>query len=291
MKVSVVIPTYNFGGFVGAAIKGVLGQTRLPDETIVIDDGSLDNTEEIVGSFGNSVRYFRQENRGVCAARNKGVSLSTGDFVAFADADDIWMPEKLEKQMAKFAEDEEIGLVHCGMREFDSETGDTLKFHLEGGEGWVASDLLLWEKPVVTGPGGAIVIKREAFDAVGGFDTEMKVGEDWDFCYRVAKKYKVGFVPEPLVDYRSHGSNAHGNVREMERGMTRFYEKAFAAGDANVNKLKRRAYGNFHRVLAGSYFHSGDYTAFARHAGLSLLNNPQNLSYFAAFPIRRFRKS
>jgi hypothetical protein len=89
----------------------------------------------------------------------------------------------------------------------------------------------------------------------------MKVGEDWDFCYRVARMFRVKFVPEPLVNYRSHADAAHRNVREMERGMGRFYEKAFAEGDESVQKLRRRAYGNFHKVLAGSYFHAEVYAA------------------------------
>ncbi|MEJ7848404.1 MAG: glycosyltransferase [Pyrinomonadaceae bacterium] len=290
-SISVIIPTYNYGRFICQAIEGVLAQSCPAAEVIVVDDGSTDGTDEVVKEFDDRVRYIRQENHGVCAARNKGVEHSSGDFIAFADADDIWMPEKLEKQLAKFAEDDEIGLVHCGMREFDSDTGETVTMHLEGAEGMVADQLLLWENPVVNVSGTAIVVTRKAFNKVGGFDTEMKVGEDWDFCYRVARKFKVGFVPVALVEYRSHGANAHNNVAEMERGMTRFYEKAFASADADVLALKRRAYGNFHNVLAGSYFHSGQYGSFARHAALSIWNRPSNFAHFAGFPLRRLRRS
>ncbi len=100
----------------------------------MIDDGSTDDTEAVVRGFGERVKYIRQENAGVCAARNRGVAESSGDLIAFLDADDIWEPTKLEKQIAKFESDPEIGLVHCGMREFDSETGETLKVHLDGQE-------------------------------------------------------------------------------------------------------------------------------------------------------------
>ncbi len=285
--ISVIIPTYNYGRFIGEAIEGVLSQTLPAAEIIVVDDGSVDETAAEVAKFGDRVRYIRQENAGVCAARNNGVANSTGEFIAFLDADDIWEPEKLEKQLAKFAEDEEIGLVHCGMREFDSETGETVAMHLEGGEGNVADDLLLWEKPVIIGPGGTIVVTREAFNKAGGFDTEMKVGEDWDFCYRVARKYKVGFVPEALVNYRSHSASAHRNVAEMERGMARFYEKAFASADTETLKLKARSYGNFHRVLSGSYFQAGNYPQFIKHAAKSIWNRPANLGYFLKFPLRK----
>ncbi|MER3632432.1 MAG: glycosyl transferase, partial [Blastocatellia bacterium] len=169
---------------------------------------STDETAAVVARFGEKVRYIRQENAGVSAARNRGVAESTGELISFLDADDIWEPEKLEKQLAIFAADKRIGLVHCGMREFESNTGETLRVHLDGMEGDVADELLLWENPAVNVSGSSVLVSREAFDAAGGFDPRQKCGEDWDFCYRVARRYRVGFVPEPLVNYRSHSTSA-----------------------------------------------------------------------------------
>ncbi len=288
--VSVIIPTYNFAQFIAEAIDSALAQTVPVGEILVVDDGSTDDTRAVVDRYGDQVRYIAQANAGVCAARNRGVSESSGEYIAFLDADDIWAPTKIGKQLAKFSEDHEIGLVHCGMREFDSASGQTIAIHVEGQEGWVADELVLWERPVINGPGGTIMVRRTAFDAVDGFDTWMKVGEDWDFCYRVARRCKVGFVAEPLVDYRSHATAAHRNVREMERGMALFYQKAFAEG-GEVLKLRRRALGNFHRTLAGSYFQSGEYGSFLRHAALSLAKTPSNVAYFLAFPKRRLDRS
>lgn len=284
--VSVVIPTYNYGRFIAEAIGSVLEQTHQPIEIVVVDDGSTDDTANVVVSFGDKVKYVRQENAGVCSARNRGVAESSGEFVAFLDADDIMEPTSLEKQLEKF-DAEEVGLVHCGLRLFDSETNRTIKLQLEGGEDRVADDLLLWEGPGIAGP-GAVVVRRESFNAVGGFDTRMKVGEDWDFCYRVARMYKVAFVPEALVNYRSHAGAAHRNVAEMERGMRWFYEKAFSTQDEAVLAVRRRAYGNFHKVMAGSYFHERSYVQFARHAVQSIFMRPGNLGYFLRFPLRRF---
>ena len=102
------------------------------------------------------MRYIRQDNAGVCAARNLGVSESTSELIAFLDADDILEPSNLEKQVAKFDSDEEIGLVHCAMREFDDETGETIRLYMEGGEDRVADNLLLWEGPVIVATGGGI---------------------------------------------------------------------------------------------------------------------------------------
>ena len=287
-SVSVVIPAYNYGRFIGEAIRSVVEQTHPPSEIIVVDDGSTDETAAVVGAFGDAVRYIRQDNAGVCAARNRGVSESTGELVAFLDADDTWEPTNLEKQLAAFAGDEEIGLIHCAMREFDGETGETIRVYMEGGEDGVADNLLLWEGPVIVGPGGGITVSRKAFDRVGGFDTRMKVGEDWDFCYRVARLFKIGFVAEPLLNYRSHDAAAHHNVENMERGMLMFYEKAFAVDDPEILKLRRRAYGNFHRVMAGSYLHAGRMGKFFAHAAKSIWMRPRNLEYFLRFPLRRF---
>jgi glycosyltransferase involved in cell wall biosynthesis len=254
----------------------------------VVDDGSTDDTEQVVRSFGESVRYIKQENAGVCAARNRGVAESSGEYIAFLDADDIWEPTKLEKQLAKFTGDPSVGLVHCGMREFDSDTGETVRLNVSGVEDRAAESLLLWENPTVNVSGSVIMVSRDAFERSDGFDTRMKCSEDWDFCYRVAREVNVGFVPEALVNYRLHSAAAHRNVREMERGMSLFYEKAFA--DPSVSDLRRRAYGNFHKVMAGSYFRNGDYVKFVSHSVRSIWMRPGNLRYFAEFPFRKFNR-
>lgn len=290
-SVSVVIPTYNYGRFISDAIRSALEQTHPPLEVIVVDDGSSDGTGEVVGKFGDAVKYIFQENAGVCAARNRGVQESSGELISFLDADDIWEKTNIEKQLERFGDDEEIGLVHCGMREFDDVTGETIQLYLNGGEEGVANNLLLWEGPVIIGPGGAVTVTRAAFDAVGGFDTQMKVGEDWDFCYRIARKFKVGFVPEPLLNYRSHGSAAHLNVENMERGMSIFYAKAFATDDPQILKLRRRAYANFHRIMAGSYFRSGRKDKFLSHSLKSILFRPAGIGYFLQYPLRRMRNN
>lgn len=284
--VSVVIPTYNFGSFIADAITSVLAQTHPAAEIIVVDDGSTDDTESIVRKFSENVRYIKQENAGVCAARNLGVAESCGKYIAFLDADDAWLPDKIEKQVAKFARDDGIGLVHCGMKEFDSESGDTLQLHLEGGEGWVAQRIALWEKPVI-GPPSSIMVRREVIDEVGGFDTRLKNGEDWEFCLRVARKYKVGFVAEVLVNYRNHGDNATKNIDEMERSTLVAWAKAFDTSDDNFLRLKRRSYANLHKVLAGSYLQSGQYGGFVRNLIKSLWFKPSFLRYYLSLLFTR----
>jgi glycosyltransferase involved in cell wall biosynthesis len=286
--ISVIVPTFNYGQFISEALKSVFAQTLLPAEVVVIDDGSADKTEAVVREFGNQVRYIRQENSGVSAARNRGVAETSGDLIAFVDADDILEPEFLERLYSKYSEIPGAGLVHCGTRLFDSETGETLSYDIEGGEDDAADNLLLWEGPGFPAP-GLVLVSRAAFEAVNGFDPRQKVGEDWDFCYRVARKFRVGFVPEPLINYRIHRSAAHHNVDNMETGMSLFYEKAFDTEDRDILRLRNRALGNFHKVMAGSYFQSGRFSKFAEHSLRSLVKRPSNLTYFFAYPLRRFK--
>lgn len=288
-SISVVIPTHNYGRFIAAAILSALEQTEQPLEIIVVDDGSTDETAAVVGEFGERVKYIWQGNAGVSAARNRGVAESVGEFIAFLDADDVWEPTKLEKQLAICESDPEVGLVHCGMREFDGESGETIAVHLDGQAGWLAQELLLWERPTIIGHGTSIIITRTAFLRAGGFDTRLKCGEDWDFCYRVARMFKVGFVPEPLVNYRSHSAAAHRNVENMECGMAMFYEKAFDTNDPKILRFRRRALGNYHKVMSGSYFQAGRPKKFLVHAVQSIVYRPANIGYFLAFPLRRLR--
>lgn len=283
-RVSVIIPNYNYGRFLAEAVNSALNQTSAPHEVIVVDDGSTDNSMEILNGFGNRIKVIRQENQGVGAARNAGAEASNCDYLAFLDADDYWAPEKLEKQLAKFAEDPEIGLVHCGMVNIDA-AGNPIDENLKGEEGWVAEKLLRFE-PVVVGPGSDSLIRKQVFSDVGGYDVrrELHPSEDWELSYRLALKCKFGFVAEPLLYYRHHGSGGHTNIKRMERAMLLGYEKAFANG---ATADRRECYGKLHQVLAGSYFLDGKYADFARNAAKSIWLRPGNIGYFLAFPLRR----
>ena len=289
LKVSVIIPTYNYARFIEQAIESVLAQTHPNIEIIVVDDGSTDHTEEVLAKFGDKIKSIKQQNKGVGAARNNGVKVSDGAFVAFLDADDIWLPNKIERQLQVFQNDEEVGLVSVGMREFDKE-GKTISLYLDGKNGWCAEKLLVLSPMNVSG--SAITLRRNAFERVGGFDEmkELHPSEDWEFCYRVAREFKFHFIPELLVDYRNHGNNGHLNVPRTERAMLLAYKKIFKDNSPQVQKLKRTAYGNLHKVLAGSYFHSKDYASFAKNSFKSLYHKPKIFSYFLSFPIRFWKR-
>jgi len=287
LRASVVIPTYNHGRFVEEAVESVLSQTRPPMETIVVDDGSTDDTAARLARFASRVEVIRQPNAGVSAARNRGAANATGDLVAFLDADDAWLPIKLERQLAHMEADEGLGLVHCGITEVDV-AGRRLRDRLDGQDGWVADAMLRFDGAgVILGGGSGAVLRRDVYREAGGFDERLSTSADWDLHYRVARRHRVGFVPEPLVRYRCHGSNMHANIRVMERDMLLAFSKAFARPDAPERRLRRRSYGNLHLVLAGCYFRAGQYARFAWHAISCLALTPSHAGRFLGYPHRR----
>ena len=283
--ISVIIPTYNYGRFIREAIDSALSQSFPALEVIVVDDGSTDDTSQILEGYGDRIRVIRQQNQGVGAARNAGIAAARGEYLAFLDSDDVWKPRKLEHDMARFKADPDLGLVHCGTETIDAE-GRILFTSLGGLEGWVAGELLRLDHQVVAAPGSGITVPKRVADEVGGFDPALQPSEDWDFCYRLATRYRLGFVPEVLVRYRMHGSGIHLNIPRMERAMLMALAKAFQSPDPAVQSLRKHSYGRIHRVLAGCYFQSRDPRLFFRHMLKSLRYDPRNLAYFAAYPLR-----
>ena len=287
--VSVIIPNHNYGRYLRQAVESALGQTYPHREVLVVDDGSDDDSEAVLRGYGGRIRWVRQSRQGGAAARNRGVAESRGTLLAFLDSDDRWLPEKLERQVARWVAEPELGLVHCGVHFIDAE-GRRLGALCEGVEGWAAPELLLFRRlTYVTGGSGSLV-PREAFEAAGGFDARLSTSADWDFYYRVAVRRRFGFVPEPLVEMRKHGTNMHANIRAMERDMLLAYEKAFRDAAPEIRRLRRRAYGNLHMVLAGCFFRAGQPGPFARHLARSLWLTPANGGRVLGFPVRWGRR-
>jgi glycosyltransferase involved in cell wall biosynthesis len=283
--VSVIIPNYNYANYLPEAVDSVLNQTYPNIELIVVDDGSSDNSKEVLASYGERVVAVFQENQGVSATRNNGVAVSRGELIAFLDADDVWLPTKIEKQVQRFVSDTTLGLVHVGVDEVDPD-GNSLITRLEGLEGRVAGDLLMLKSQSIFGGGSGLMVPRKVFDEVGGFDLRLSTSADWDMFYQISERYAVGFVAEILVKYRVHNSNMHGNVKAMEDDMMLAFQKAFSTSKPEILDIKDRAYGSLHRILAGSYFVAGNYPAFASHSIKCLYFDPSNISHFLKFDRR-----
>ena len=272
--VSVIIPVYNGARFVACAIESVLAQTWESLECIVVDDGSTDSTPSVLAGFAGRIRVMRQNNQGVSVARNLGIDAAKGQFIAFLDADDVWLPTKISKQMVIIAGDDRIGGVGCGMVVTDgelNEIGTILSRPCD------ISALLLFESN-----GGlncsTMVVRREALSAVGFFDPKLSTSADWDLVTRIARSYKITSVSEPLVLYRQHDGNMHSAVDRSERDMRLLLDKAFANPQfGTLRHLRRKALSNLYCVLAGSYLHARRPLDTIRCGVISALWHPSNI--------------
>lgn len=199
-KISVIIPTYNRSNTIERAIRSVLEQTYSNLEVIVVDDGSTDNTEEVVKAIHDDrIRYYKKENDGAGAARNEGVKYATAEVIAFHDSDDSWRENKLEKQMRYWEEHPEFSMVYCGY-ELHREDEDSIKVPYDTVhgklEGEIFFDLLI--RNYIGAP--TMLMRKSHFISVGGFDGSLRSLEDWEFVLRFSKQYQIGFVDEILVD-------------------------------------------------------------------------------------------
>jgi glycosyltransferase involved in cell wall biosynthesis len=218
--VSVVIPAYNAERYLPAALDSVLAQTYPAQEIIVVDDGSADATLQAARRYGPPVQAHAQAHSGPAVARNLGVSLARGDFLAFLDADDLWAADKLECQLAALAADPALDMVFGLSRQFASpELDDAVKARLAR-DGQVLAGYYT----------GAFLIRRAAFDRVGPFSTELRVGEFLDWYMRAVDAGLRGhMLPQVVVQRRMHTDNqtvrdrhAQGDyVRLLKAGLDR----------------------------------------------------------------------
>ncbi|MEQ1654301.1 MAG: glycosyltransferase [Nitrospira sp.] len=216
-RVSVVIPTFNCAAFLGRALGSALEQTYKDFEVIVVDDGSTDGTKEVVGRFEGQVAYYYQQNQGLSAARNVTLSKANGELFAYLDADDMWSPQKLEKQVAFLDAHPECGFVHSDVavmddddrflyRSFNRETGREVP------QGACVKDLLRRCHVQIL----SVLERRECTANVGGFDERLLVAQDYFRWIMIASYgWQVGYVEESLAMYRWRKGSLLSNPRRL----------------------------------------------------------------------------
>ena len=288
-RVSVVIPTYNSARYLGAAIDSVFAQTFHDFEVVVVDDGSTDDTESMMSRRFQSVPYVRQPNLGVAKARNTGIEQTSGRYVAFLDADDTWLPAKLERQMTALA-DAPANRASYGSFIVCSETLTPLTVQRSLQRGRALEDLLL--RGNVIGSPGTVLCERSLFSIVGGFDPTLSQCADWDMWIRLATQTEFAYLNEPLVNYRQHGASMSRRPELLERDSLRLLTKGFnlPAVPASLWAQRRRAFARNYMVLAGTYFYAGRYRDFLRCMLRALVLDPRQLEYLGALPARLLRR-
>jgi GT2 family glycosyltransferase len=276
-RVAVIIPLYNLDAFVAEAIESALNQTLLPlaVEVIVVDDGSTDGGSVIARRY-DRIRYVRQDNRGLSAARNVGLGMTSAPFVQLLDADDRLAPDKLERQLAAFNARPDVGIVYAGWRHID-ETGTPLPQH-----GWsrhagdLVDELLLGN--IV--PPVAPLVRREAIERAGGFDESLTSLEDWDLWLRISLLgYRWAYVDAALCDYRVRAEGMHKNGARMHANRMRVVEKTFARTDLlpAMRDKRPRAFSAAQLLGACDLYRTGQRAEGARVFREAIVMAPQLL--------------
>jgi glycosyltransferase involved in cell wall biosynthesis len=206
MKISVVIPAYNAAVYIERAIGSVLAQSRRADEIIIVDDGSKDNTADVLDRFSDKVKLIRQANAGVSAARNAGIRAATGDWVTFLDADDQWLPDYLKKQTELLARNPSLvwsaaNYMTCYDNRQAAEMDPQVAQRLLDGKDYFADYFAAYPRGFV-GCSDTMLIRKTVLLEAGLFPVNLRVAEDIDLWWRIAYRYpQVGFVPQPLAKY------------------------------------------------------------------------------------------
>lgn len=277
--IAAIIPSYNSAAMLPEAIQSVRVQQWPNLEIIVVDDGSSDDTPDVLRRLsGNDLRVLRQENAGPAAARNTAIEASHADWIAFLDADDIWLPGKLEAQMDAAAANPDIGFCYA----------DAVCRNKYGSE-WINTvtrpgrPLLL---ELIWGPQfgmGTVIVRRQCLDAVGRFDSELRTGEDWDMWLRLAARYMGCHLSKAVAVHRVADLYKYPSVL-MERCTLRVMKRLFADPEIATKwpqliAQKKRVMAWHYSVLAKSHFRQNRLRAFCRMAFLSALSHPEGI-YF-----------
>jgi glycosyltransferase involved in cell wall biosynthesis len=241
-KVSIVIPAYNAMKYLPETVASVFEQTYEDYEIIIVNDGSTDDIAHWVMEFNHpKIQLISQENQGLSGARNTGIQNAQGDYIALLDADDLWHPTKLEKQVKLMDQSPEAGLVYTWTALMDEGGQLTGRFFGAKDEGKV------WKKLIevnIVGCGSVPLIRRTCFEQVGLFDRNLRsFVEDWDLWLRMAPYFDFKVVNEPLVYYRQLPSSASRNWEAMATSYQIVIEKNFKAAPESMQYLKAKSSG------------------------------------------------
>jgi glycosyltransferase involved in cell wall biosynthesis len=275
-RVSVVIATYNYGHYLAEAIESVLQQSYRDFELTVVDDGSTDDTKRVVTGFGQSVQYVYQNNQGYSAARNVAIRQARGDMIAFLDADDVWLPEKLHVQLDYFDRHPEVGLLSANCYRIDAQGATLGTMPSPYSSGWLFEPLLLRGNPIRM---PTVVVRRECFDEVGLFDESLRTTADWDMWLRLSRSYQFGYIDKPLAKYRVHDAAMHLRADQKATDRIAILDKVFAGPDlpGRIEALRSTAYSSAHAVIGRLYLDSGQMRLARKHMFRAASLSPRHL--------------
>ncbi len=277
-----IIPTYNRAKALPKAIQSVLSQTFKDFEIIIVDDSTDDATEEVIKKFDDERIYYirRQKREGVSAARNAGIKASNGEFIAFLDDDDEWLPEKLEYQIDVFKKNPDVGLVYTGIWQIGRE-GQKISYTCLSKRGYLYRELLLPDNiylvlTILHSP----LVKKECFDKVGLFDENLPCLELRDIWLRISEYYLFDFIQQPLLKYHVQGINRiTDNLEFLLEGWERFCKKHSVRLNSEP-KAKKKFRSQCHYMRAIVFFSHNNIINGMKEITKAVTLNPLNFRYY-----------
>ncbi len=263
-SVSVIIPSFNSAGFLADAIGSVLRQTRPVQEIVVVDDGSSDDTVGVCARFGDTVRYIRQPNAGAATARNTGIRNSSGDWLAFLDADDLWEPHKIESQILALEQNPTAAFAVTASLVWSPGDREYQIYRWRGSLDPAVMQAELLVRNILTGLCSSLLVRREALLAVGGF-AAGKLCEDRRLAIALLDRFQGVLLETPLIRQRpgpAHFSNPERHRQEM-LSLIADHEELFQRLDPS-GRLKRRAKARVYERSGMHYLENGDLRTAAR---------------------------
>jgi glycosyltransferase involved in cell wall biosynthesis len=230
--VGVIIPAFNAASTLSIALESVASQTFDDWQVLLVDDGSTDDTAQVIAPFldrfGPKIKFIRQENRGLPAARNTAIRASTTEFLALLDADDVWLPCRLAESVKVLRERPQAGLAYGGIVAIDQNGRPTGTFdgNRKHADGYIAPQIYMRRVDL---PCPTLTFRRTCIEEVGLFDENMRATEDRDLCLRVALRYEVAFVPAVIAHYRVSANSMTTDPQRMYRAQMHFIEKNYGA--------------------------------------------------------------
>jgi glycosyltransferase involved in cell wall biosynthesis len=282
-QVSVIIPTFNRRDYLPIALDSVLAQTYTDYEIVIIDDGSTDDTRDILAPYEQRIRYFYQENRGIAAARNRGIEEARGTCIALLDSDDYWLPGKLACQVEGLEENPQWGMVATRCSSI-SPDGRFRRHNRPGKSGWILTDLFK-SNFIRT---SSAMITRECLEQVGVFDTSLPECEEYDLWLRIAHRYPIGFINQPLTVYTD---NPHGVSIDSLAGRhfrITVLEKEYLRKCIPPALYRRRMARNYH-YLGRHYLRRGQRGEGRNYLRQALQLNPLDLKNLLHYTLTLLR--
>jgi len=281
-RISVVIPAYNSRAYIPDAIDSVLGQTYRDFEIIIVDDGSSDAIGDLIGSRYPDARCLQIEHGGPSRARNTGIRNARGEFIAFLDADDIWLPTKLEKQMEYFERHPDVAMVFTENNYFDDSGTIDYSFKLDKRilmKGNVPANIFLYSG--VATP--TVIVRKTVLDEVGYFDEELSIAEDDNLWIRIASKHEIGLIDEILVKVRKNHVSLTRDIVDVIRGVEKNIEllkKKYRCFDESMQSIIEKKISVIHNNLGYYHFIKNELKSARVEYAKSIRHDPRNLNSY-----------